>query len=113
MDTNKFQYLFQNPNNYQNDYERGIVHGMAFFAQKLIWAEQIYLDALRSNHKNEKKYNFNKNIEADMHKITNRIYQDFDSRANGFNLFKNKKLEEWYNNIEKELGLEINSNLFN
>lgn len=112
MDINKFQYLFEHPKDFKNEYERGIVHGMAFFAEKLIWAEELYLNALESNHKDDKKYNYNNHIDADMHKIVNRIYQDFAHRSCSFDLFKSKELESWYNNIRKELGLEIYADWF-
>lgn len=112
MDINKFQYLFEHPEDFKNEYERGIVYGMAFFAEKLIWAEELYLNALESNHKDEKGYNYHKNIEKDMYEILNKLCQDFTSKTHSFDLFKCKELETWYNNIRKKLNLEINLNLF-
>lgn len=105
--TERFQELFSNPNSYTNEYERGIVHGMAFLAEKLIWAEQLYLDALESNHKNEKEYDYNKNIGTDLHQVVNKIYQDFATRSHSFELFQNKELETWYNDIREKLNLNI------
>ena len=112
MDINKFQYLFEHPEDFRNEYERGIVHGMAFFADKLIWAEELYLNALESNHKDEKGYNYHKNIDKDMYKILNELCQDFADKSHSFDLFKCKELETWYNNIRKELNLEITPNWF-
>ena len=107
MDQNRINFLFNNPSKYTNEYERGLVHGMAFLTEKLIWAEQIYLDAISG----DKKFITYTKDECQMHQsnmyqLLNDIIQNYASRSNSFNLINDKYVENWYNNIRKLLQLK-------
>ena len=102
----RFEQLYQNPHSFSNEYERGVVHGMAFLADKLIWAEEYYLDARRAMNPNsmDGQENYYKHS-TDMFRILNDQLQDYYSRANGYDLFNTKETEEQWKELKKKIGL--------
>ena len=105
LDKNRFQELYENPSSYSNEYERGIVHGMSFLTDKLIWGEQYYLDAREATNPKSMggKENLNK-LDIDMFKIINDQLQNYYVRANGYNLFNDEKSENEYKELLKNIG---------
>ena len=93
-----FNRLYWNPSRYTNEYERGISHGMMYMAEKLIWAEQYYLDA--RNKTNPKSMCGEKNLERtnnDMFKIINEAIQNFQERSQSWKIFSTDEQLKQYN----------------
>ena len=69
--------LYHHPETACGKYEQGIVEGMTYMADKLIWGEEYYLDAFHANGGTYEK-NWPQR-EADMFKILNDTIQNFIS----------------------------------
>ena len=109
MNKNKFEYLFCNPKNFTNEYEKGIVHGMAFFADKLKWGEEYYLQAraanmnLNSISEGITKENWPK-MQQDMYEILNNVIQNFSAQINiDPPFYTDKEFKNHIENIKKQL----------
>ena len=79
---------------------------MAFLTEKLIWAEQIYLDAVEHTSCSFYTKETWEMHERAMYEIINNIIQSFQCRSNSFELINNEQVEQWYNNIRKKLNLK-------
>ena len=103
-----FERLYHYPDTACGKYEQGIVEGMTYMADKLIWAEQYYIDAIQATNKEfATKENWAERA-ADMYTIINDTIQDFcfknskirqlwDKEAYSKNELNRRKLNDAYN----------------
>ena len=73
---NIFERLYNHPETACGKYEQGIVEGMTYMADKLIWSEQYYLDAFEANGGELTQKNWPIRA-SDMFDIINNIIQNF------------------------------------
>ena len=98
-----FERIYNNTQSYTNEYERGIAHGMMYVVEKLIWAEQYYLDARRKTNPKSMSGKENlKQMDLDMFKVINDAIQNFQERNKSWKLFStDAQLKEYNDYIDK------------
>ena len=81
-----FERLYNHPETACGQYEQGIVEGMTYMADKLIWGEQYYIDAIKANITKE-NWPFRA---TDMYNLINDTIQKFCA--------KNKDIKKLWDN---------------
>lgn len=88
---NLFERLYNHPETACGKYEQGIVEGMTYMADKLIWGEQYYINAINNNGGEFNKENWPQRA-TDMYNILNDTIQNWCK--------KNYKIIENFRNKE-------------
>ena len=99
---NMLERLYNNPEAACGKYEQGIVEGMTYMADKLIWSEQYYIDAFEAAGEITKENWLTRT--SDMYTIINDTIQNFCHK--NLNIKKLWDNDAWH--YYEQIGRKIN-----